>query len=315
MSPTTEYIRTRFLFLSDTHCSLPFEDDDPSEPFRTPLPAADVLIHSGDLTIRGSLVEHERALALIASIEADLKIVVPGNHDITLDHSYYREHYAQHTQKPKLSDSKLAEIKDLYTGKEAQAKGIVYLEEGINQFQLKNGAKLKVYASAWQPEFCNWAFGYPRSTDRFNPATDGSTGPENPVPDYDAADGIDIMITHGPPMGILDETIHGMNVGCEHLRRAVERCRPKIHAFGHIHEGHGALLKSWDVSDDNALTMTTPEKDQPEGRSIIVDATGVESPRSTLFINASIMTVNYEPHNAPWLVDVNLTRAEKREGE
>lgn len=266
--------------------------------------------------MNGSLEQHQRALELIDSIKADLKIIVPGNHDLTLDHSYYHEHHAEHTRFPKYSDSMLADIKDMYAGTEARAKGLVYLEEGIGRFQLKNGAKLKIYASAWQPEFYNWAFGYPRSTDRFNPATNDGTGPENPVPSFDAIDGIDVMITHGPPMGILDKTLHGMEVGCEHLRRAVERCRPRIHAFGHIHEGHGALWKSWNASDisgalsDQSIpTMATPNMDQIDSRGIFVDATGLQAGRSTLFINSSIMTVDYEPKNSPWIVDVDLTRA------
>lgn len=48
----------------------------------------------------------------------------------------------------------------------------------------------------------------------------------------------DILITHGPPHGILDE-VNGCNVGCEELLLAVQRIKPKYHIFGHIHEGYG----------------------------------------------------------------------------
>jgi Icc-related predicted phosphoesterase len=47
---------------------------------------------------------------------------------------------------------------------------------------------------------------------------------------------IDILITHGPPSGILDVSIHnGLNVGCAFLRKAVLKIQPKVHIFGHIH--------------------------------------------------------------------------------
>jgi Icc-related predicted phosphoesterase len=58
---------------------------------------------------------------------------------------------------------------------------------------------------------------------------------------------VDVLITHGPPQGILDQTVNGDNVGCEHLAKRVERIKPKFHLFGHVHEAsgmekHGATL-------------------------------------------------------------------------
>jgi Icc-related predicted phosphoesterase len=48
-----------------------------------------------------------------------------------------------------------------------------------------------------------------------------------------------VLVTHGPPHGILDRTDDGEHVGCEELTAAVARVRPKLHVFGHIHEGYG----------------------------------------------------------------------------
>lgn len=48
----------------------------------------------------------------------------------------------------------------------------------------------------------------------------------------------DILITHGPPFGILDN-----NLGCEELRKYVDRIQPKLHIFGHIHERNGTEQK------------------------------------------------------------------------
>jgi len=49
----------------------------------------------------------------------------------------------------------------------------------------------------------------------------------------------DILITHGPPYGILDKTFQNSDVGCVNLLEKVEIVQPKYHIFGHIHEGFG----------------------------------------------------------------------------
>ena len=50
----------------------------------------------------------------------------------------------------------------------------------------------------------------------------------------------DILITHGPPFGILDTTNNGEKSGCEDLLDIVQnRVRPQLHVFGHIHEAYG----------------------------------------------------------------------------
>jgi hypothetical protein len=46
----------------------------------------------------------------------------------------------------------------------------------------------------------------------------------------------DILITHGPPFGILDGDPHS---GCMELRKCVDVIRPKLHVFGHAHSGYG----------------------------------------------------------------------------
>ena len=51
----------------------------------------------------------------------------------------------------------------------------------------------------------------------------------------------DVLITHGPPFGILDRCYDDQRVGCEELLKAVKRVKPKLHVFGHIHENYGLL--------------------------------------------------------------------------
>ena len=52
-------------------------------------------------------------------------------------------------------------------------------------------------------------------------------------------DGMDVLITHGPPEGILDRTNRGEFAGCRDLFNRVCEVRPRLHVFGHIHEAAG----------------------------------------------------------------------------
>lgn len=85
---------------------------------------------------------------------------------------------------------------------------------------------LKIYGSPWQPRFFDWAFNLPRGAE---------IGEKwNLIP----AD-TDVLITHGPPHEILDKTPQGDFAGCEELKKKVAEIRPKLHVFGHIHQGYG----------------------------------------------------------------------------
>jgi Icc-related predicted phosphoesterase len=65
-------------------------------------------------------------------------------------------------------------------------------------------------------------------------------------------DGIDILITHGPPYGVLDRTADGDLAGSRSLGDAVRRVRPRLHVFGHIHEGRGCEGSSYNVAVKDA---------------------------------------------------------------
>lgn len=49
----------------------------------------------------------------------------------------------------------------------------------------------------------------------------------------------DILLTHTPPIGILDFTRRGVNAGCVALRKWLFDSKVKLHCFGHIHEAKG----------------------------------------------------------------------------
>ncbi|KAL4941517.1 Metallo-dependent phosphatase-like protein [Aspergillus oleicola] len=360
--------KTRLLLLSDTHTVPPAAPHSSASPYRSPLPNAQILLHAGDITKVGLASEHISMLEVLKSHPAELKIVIAGNHDITLDEEYYnkagwlrhryraaggRDHLARlpdpnfppqsqsasqdvsESNSGSSSSSGLespASIKALYTSSSALAHGIIYMEEETRTFTLPStGAKFTVYASPYTPEFCAWAFAYPRSEDRFNPSSSSSSA-ATPIPDYP---GVDICLTHGPPMGILDQVVgSGESVGCEHLFRAVRRARPALHVFGHIHEGYGARRVEWKSekeaqSQSSLLTSgsgTGPGfgtdiksiEDVPWDREDVMDERGAyvdltkDSGRplrrgeETVFVNASVVTVDYEGLNAPWVVDLDL---------
>ncbi len=56
--------------------------------------------------------------------------------------------------------------------------------------------------------------------------------------------GIDVLITHTPPEGILDLPFNGTrHIGCTHLRQELKRIRPRLHVFGHVHASYGDVTE------------------------------------------------------------------------
>jgi Icc-related predicted phosphoesterase len=67
-------------------------------------------------------------------------------------------------------------------------------------------------------------------------------------------DGTDILITHGPPLGIRDhERGSDERRGCPQLREAVMRVKPRLHVFGHVHAGYGVAQNKATVFVNAAL--------------------------------------------------------------
>lgn len=87
---------------------------------------------------------------------------------------------------------------------------------------------VKFYGSPWQPWFHDWAFNLPRDSDEI--ANKWAAIPDD----------TEVLLTHGPPYGILDQTRSGENAGCKKLLERIKELKKlRIHAFGHIHEGRG----------------------------------------------------------------------------
>jgi len=85
---------------------------------------------------------------------------------------------------------------------------------------------LRFWGSPWQPEFFDWAFNLPRGralAERWALIEDDT----------------EVLVTHGPPRGYGDRCYDGRREGCDDLLARLERVRPSLHLFGHIHEDRG----------------------------------------------------------------------------
>jgi len=149
MSPGS--VRTRLCIISDTHTIPPFPSTDTKHVYRHPFPTSDVLLHCGDITKIGHIAEYEAILDFLKQAPAELKLVIAGNHDITLHKELYLERLKnKHRNIPIDVDA----VRELWTGDEARANGIVYLEEGVRTFNLSSGARFTV--SGIEFALCVW---------------------------------------------------------------------------------------------------------------------------------------------------------------
>jgi Icc-related predicted phosphoesterase len=102
---------------------------------------------------------------------------------------------------------------------------------------------LRFWGSPVQPAFNNWAFNINRGA--------AIRRYWKMIPE-----GTDILVTHGPPFGILDQS-HSLtpHLGCEELAKAVVKIKPRLHIFGHIHGGHGQMKSSNGTEFVNASVL------------------------------------------------------------
>lgn len=122
---------------------------------------------------------------------------------------------------------------------------------------------LKVWGSPWQPRFFDWAFNLDRGPDL---AARWALIPDN----------TDILITHGPPAGILDRTFRGTDTGCANLLERVRTVKPKLHLFGHIHEAAGVF----ETPDTLFVNASIGTDRFAGGRPVVVTWDGVKMSES-----------------------------------
>lgn len=194
------------------------------------VPEGDVLVHAGDATSTGTADEVDRFLGWFSAQKHPHKILIAGNHDWLFQ------------QAPDIAHLLLE-----------KHQGISYLQDSGVVIE-----GVRFWGSPWQPWFCDWAFNLPRKGQRIREA-------RNQIPM-----GTDVLVTHCPPHGILDQVHGGEHLGCEELAIRLAMVKPRVHLFGHIH-----------------------------------DSFGVAQSTTTTYINACVSTESYKPANPPIVVDLS----------
>lgn len=116
----------------------------------------------------------------------------------------------------------------------------------------------KIYGSPWQPPFNDWAFNMPEERLEII----WSNIPED----------TDILLTHAPPYGIMDQTSRGNKIGSVSLLEKIKEIQPSLCVFGHNHKDYGTEKK--------------------------------EDMKNTVFVNCSLLDEQYDMVRKPIMIEV-----------
>jgi Icc-related predicted phosphoesterase len=173
------------------------------------IPEGDLLIHAGDFSMRAQEHHVIEFSNWFNALPHKHKIIIPGNHDMACetDRAWAAEEFAP----------------------------AIYLDHESCEVM-----GYKIFGSPYTNSIYEpspWFFDYPRYSERSKELW--SQIPEN----------LDILITHGPPYMIADLVPHvhdfeDPHVGDANLLARVNQTMPRIHIFGHIHEGYGSYLSA-----------------------------------------------------------------------
>lgn len=183
------------------------------------LPDADIIIHSGDCSMEGTVNEIVDFVEWFGALDYQFKIFIAGNHDYCLE------------------------------GKKVEAIQC-YLPE--NSFYLYHSGITINGVKFWGVPFF---FSEEESSENLNVIK------HIPI-------ATDVLISHRPPLGILDNA-NNISYGCPDLLLKALDVHPAYHLFGHIHKAYG-----------------------------------VEKSKYTIFVNASIVDEGYRLINSPYVFDI-----------
>ncbi len=212
------------------------------------IPRCDLLLHAGDISMQGHPQEVEKFLREFERAPAIHKVFIAGNHDFLFQ------------KDPALIREMLQEYPEIH-----------YLENSGVEIE-----GIKIWGSPNQPWFYDWAFNFSPDVDSYRQEAQETWGK---IPDD-----TDILLTHGPPYGILDQVSRligkevDSSVGCKYLLDRILQINPTLHVFGHIHEAYG------------------------EKRI---------SAAQTTFVNAAFMTLKHDGHHDPIVFEDNELFAEE----
>jgi Icc-related predicted phosphoesterase len=186
----------RILHISDTHSS--------HRELRN-LPVADVIVHSGDVSMAGKAEEVMDFIEWFGALDYRYKIFIAGNHDFCLD-----------DKTPARIQKFLPENCFYLYASGIEIEGVRFW--GIPYF-MSYELNMEKYLSALKA--------IPYETD--------------------------ILMTHRPPLGILDKS-WTYQYGCPDLLQKVLKIKPKYHLFGHIHDAYGTM-RSGDTTFINGAIL------------------------------------------------------------
>lgn len=217
------------------------------------LEGGDLLIIAGDLTAKDIGYEYYQFYEWLDQQKYSMKIFISGNHD-----NFIQKNPNQYfLDRLKLGYKNSLYLCDCGTEFSYHIDGFPEEDEGF----LPSGKRtLKIWGCPWTKTF-----------EGMNPRCKAFTFDTEEELEEKwklIPNDIDILITHSPPFGFFDKIKRDVNpfAGDINLRNHVmERIKPKLHIFGHIHEWGGSQI------DTNV----------------------------TKFVNCSIMNERYETVNKP----------------
>jgi Icc-related predicted phosphoesterase len=178
------------------------------------IPECDILLHAGDYTLRGHDDELNRFFEWLGKQPAKHKVMINGNHEVGFEANPKNGHAIAQKHCPGV---------EILFDRAVTVEGV------------------KIWGTPVTPWFYDWA--YNRARNEHEAAMYNipliSEHYKNIPKDTN------IILTHGPAYGILDEltyvdgTPKGQFVGCEDLLEKINEIKPDIHICGHIHCAHG----------------------------------------------------------------------------
>ena len=164
------------------------------------IPSGDIFLHAGDLMLGGHLGEWNSRLQSLADLPHKQKIFVPGNHD------KFVEDYPDQAL-PALLEAGITVVGHPLTSP------YITLENGMTLRGLPYVINLRRWAFFREED---WIEEHLKREGRY-----------------------DIVVSHGPPNGLLDSADRGGHIGCLAFRKYLVRTKPLIWICGHVHESYG----------------------------------------------------------------------------
>lgn len=243
------------------------------------LEGGDLLIIGGDLTARHTTKEMASALDWIRDQPYKMKVLVAGNHDVMLPES--EGHLFNFWGITYLCDSG-TEFE--YYDELPHPASTEHVSIDAEVYERR---KLKIWGSPWTKRFK----GMNPKCMAFTVDTEEELAEKFAMIPHD----VDILVTHSPPYGIMDEVecySIGKIISCGSktlLKRSRQLKNLKLFVYGHVHEGYGLISPK--ELDETAVDLQ-PTRGIPTCGSI------------PYLVNASHVNASYEPVNKPIRIEL-----------